>query len=111
VLLDAAGQPLRAAKLWNDTTGAPNLAPGWPNESVRRRWSSDRVTADGGLHDRQARLGRRTRTSAARQGGHVLFAHDYLTLLADRARVTDRYRRIGTGYFDANCARMDYGRI
>ena len=34
VLLDERGEVLRAAKLWNDTTGAANPSPAWSSASA-----------------------------------------------------------------------------
>lgn len=101
VLLDGAGQPLRAAKLWNDTTGAPNLA---------------RLTERIGAHPWVSRIGSLptaafTIAKLAWVAEHepclldrtasVLLPHDYLTFWLTGARVTDRSDASGTGYYDA----------
>ncbi len=101
VLLDAAGQPLRAAKLWNDTTGAPNLAA-----------LTERIGADAWV----ARVGSLPTAAftiaklawVAEHEPHlldrvatVLLPHDYLTFWLTGAKITDRSEASGTGYFDA----------
>lgn len=101
VLLDEHGQPLRAAKLWNDTTGAPQLSA-----------LAERIGADAWLH----RIGS-TPTAAFTiaklawmaehepdvldRAASILLPHDYLTHWLTGAQVTDRSDASGTGYFDS----------
>src|SRR5690242_11784219 len=101
VLLDEHGQPLRPAKLWNDTTGAPNLAR-----------LAERIGVDKWLH----RIGS-TPTAAFTiaklawiaehepavldRATSILLPHDYLTYWLTGAKVTDRSDASGTGYFDS----------
>jgi xylulokinase len=101
VLLDAAGQPLRAAKLWNDTTGAPNLAK-LTERIGSRRWvlrigslptAAFTIAKLAWVADHEPRLLDRVAT--------ILLPHDYLTYWLTGARVTDRSDASGTGYFDA----------
>lgn len=100
VLLDAHGIPLRAAKLWNDTTGATALrglaervgVPAW----IRRIGSAPNAAF--------------TIAKLAWVAGHepemldraaaVLLPHDYLTQWLTGHNVTDRSEASGTGYFD-----------
>lgn len=101
VLLDEHGQPLRPAKLWNDTTGAPNLA---------------RLTATIGAETWLRRIGS-TPTAAFTiaklawiaehepatldHAASMLLPHDYLTYWLTGAAVTDRSDASGTGYYDS----------
>lgn len=101
VLLDEHGQPLRPAKLWNDTTGAPNLGR-----------LAERIGVDKWLH----RIGS-TPTAAFTiaklawiaehepavldRATSILLPHDFLTYWLTGARVTDRSDASGTGYFDS----------
>jgi xylulokinase len=101
VLLDEHGQPLRPAKLWNDTTGTGELArlTDWiGSEQWLRRIGSVPTAAftiaklawivehEPGVLDRAA---------------SVLLPHDFLTYWLTGATVTDRSDASGTGYFDS----------
>lgn len=101
VLLDDAGHPLRPAKLWNDTTGAPQLAalterigagpwlrrigstPTAAFTIAKLAWVAEHEPE---ILDRTARL---------------LLPHDYLTCWLTGNTVTDRSDASGTGYFDS----------
>ena len=101
VLLDAAGQPLRAAKLWNDTTGAPNLAR-LADRIGTRRW----VLRIGSLPTAAFTIAKLAWVAEHEPGlldrvATILLPHDYLTYWLTGARVTDRSDASGTGYFDA----------
>ncbi|MDT5105207.1 MAG: xylulokinase [Mycobacterium sp.] len=101
VLLDAAGQPLRAAKLWNDTTGAPNLAR-LTDRIGARRW----VLRIGSLPTAAFTIAKIAWVAEHEPGlldrvATILLPHDYLTYWLTGARVTDRSDASGTGYFDA----------
>ncbi|TFV58018.1 xylulokinase [Mycobacterium sp. PS03-16] len=100
VLLDEHGNPVRAAKLWNDTTGAPQLAALHDRIGARawtRRIGSTPTAAftiaklAWVAHHEPAVL---DRTAA------MLLPHDYLTHWLTGRRVTDRSEASGTGYFD-----------
>jgi xylulokinase len=100
VLLDGSGEPVRPAKLWNDTTSAPNAV------SLVERYGADAWAARTGLvpvasftitklawtaeHEPEA-LARATR---------VMLPHDYLTWRLTGEHVTDRGDASGTGWFD-----------
>jgi xylulokinase len=101
VLLDEHGQPLRPAKLWNDTTGTGELArltDRIGSEQWLRRIGSVPTAAftiaklawiaehEPGVLDRAA---------------SVLLPHDFLTYWLTGATVTDRSDASGTGYFDS----------
>lgn len=101
VLLDDDGQPLRPAKLWNDTTGAPHLG---------------RLTATIGTEAWLRRIGSTPtaaftiaklawiaehETEVLDRTASMLLPHDYLTFWLTGAMVTDRSDASGTGYFDS----------
>ncbi|AQA02399.1 xylulokinase [Mycobacterium sp. MS1601] len=101
VLLDAAGQPLRAAKLWNDTTGAPNLAKlterigaaNWVQRIGSVPTAAFTIAKLAWVAEHEPELMDRIAT--------ILLPHDYLTYWLTGERVTDRSEASGTGYFDA----------
>ncbi|MGV9801275.1 xylulokinase [Mycobacterium sp. NPDC003449] len=100
VLLDADGNPLRAAKLWNDTTGAPNLAG-----LVARIGAGDWIGRVGSLPTAAFTIAKLAWTAEHEpavldRSASVLLPHDYLTYWLTGARVTDRSDASGTGYFD-----------
>ena len=100
VLLDATGEPVRPAKLWNDTTSAPQAA-----QLVERLGADRWATTTGSVpvasftitklawlaeHEPEA-LARATR---------VMLPHDYLTWRLTGEHVTDRGDASGSGWFD-----------
>lgn len=101
VLLDEHGRPLRAAKLWNDTTGAPNLARlterigagAWLRRIGSTPTAAFTIAKLAWLADHEPAVLERTAT--------MLLPHDYLTYWLTGARVTDRSDASGTGYFDS----------
>jgi xylulokinase len=101
VLLDERGDPLRPAKLWNDTTSAPQ---------------SERLVSELGAETWAARTGSVpvasfTITKLAWVAEHepetiaraarVMLPHDYLTWRLTGEHVTDRGDASGSGWFDA----------
>jgi xylulokinase len=101
VLLDERGDVLRAAKLWNDTTGAPNLAR-LVDRIGARRW----VMRIGTLPTAAFTIAKLAWVAEHEPGlldrlTTVLLPHDYLTYWLTGERVTDRSDASGTGYFDA----------
>jgi xylulokinase len=101
VLLDARGEVLRAAKLWNDTTGAPNLAR-LVERIGARRW----VMRIGTLPTAAFTIAKLAWVAEHEPGlldrvGSILLPHDYLTYWLTGETVTDRSDASGTGYFDA----------
>ncbi len=101
VLLDARGEVLRAAKLWNDTTGAPNLAR-LVERIGARRW----VMRIGTLPTAAFTIAKLAWVAEHEPGlldrvASVLLPHDYLTYWLTGETVTDRSDASGTGYFDA----------
>ena len=101
VLLDAQGEVLRAAKLWNDTTGAPNLAR-LVERIGARRW----VMRIGTLPTAAFTIAKLAWVAEHEPGlldrvETMLLPHDYLTFWLTGEKVTDRSEASGTGYFDA----------
>lgn len=101
VLLDGRGEVLRAAKLWNDTTGAPNLAR-LVERIGARRW----VMRIGSLPTAAFTIAKIAWIAEHEPGlldqvATILLPHDYLTYWLTGERVTDRSDASGTGYFDA----------
>lgn len=101
VLLDERGEVLRAAKLWNDTTGAPNLA-----RLVERIGSRHWVMRIGTLPTAAFTIAKLAWVAEHEPGlldrvATILLPHDYLTYWLTGEKVTDRSDASGTGYFDA----------
>ena len=101
VLLDERGEVLRAAKLWNDTTGAPNLAR-LVDRIGARRW----VMRIGSLPTAAFTIAKLAWVAEHEPGlldrvATILLPHDYLTYWLAGETVTDRSEASGTGYFDA----------
>jgi xylulokinase len=101
VLLDEDGNPLRAAKLWNDTTGSPNLAR-LTERIGGQRW----VRRIGSLPTAAFTIAKLAWVAEHEPGlldqaAMILLPHDYLTYWLTGARVTDRSDASGTGYFDS----------
>lgn len=106
VLLDDSGEVLRPAKLWNDTTSAPNAdslveqlgAAWWADQTGSVPVAAFTVTKLAYVAEHEPDL--ITRTSK------VMLPHDYLTWRLSGNHVTDRGDASGTGWFDA--ARNEY---
>jgi len=100
VVLDGAGQPLRPAKLWNDTESAAEAAS-MVAELGAGEWAArtGSVPRAAFTVTKLAWLARHEPT-AARAIASVLLPHDYLTYRLTGRRVTDRGDASGTGYFD-----------
>jgi len=101
VLLDEHGEVLRAAKLWNDTTGAPNLA-----RLVERIGARQWVMRIGTLPTAAFTIAKLAWVAEHEPGlldrvATILLPHDYLTFWLTGERVTDRSDASGTGYFDS----------
>ncbi|MEV0948639.1 xylulokinase [Rhodococcus sp. NPDC049939] len=101
VLLDDDGRPLRPAKLWNDTTGAPQLAqlvdslggPQWVRRIGTLPTAAFTIAKLAWVAEREPSVLDQTRL--------VLLPHDYLVHRLTGRAVTDRSDASGTGYFDA----------
>ena len=105
VALDRSGTVVRPAKLWNDTTSAPQMSrliDQMPAEEWARRTGSVPTAAFtisklAWLREHEPEHFARTAT--------VLLPHDWLTFRLTGETVTDRSEASGTGYYDAarNC--------
>lgn len=101
VLLGGDGEPLRAAKLWNDTTGAAQLG------ALVARIGAERWTRRIGSLPTAAFTIAKLAWVAEREpdvldrAATMLLPHDYLTFWLTGMPVTDRSEASGTGYFDA----------
>ena len=101
VVLDQSGEPLRPAKLWNDTESAPDaeallpLLPngpaGWAEACGSVPVPSFTITK---LHWLQRREPETLKGAAA-----IMLPHDWLTFRLTGRRVTDRGDASGTGYW------------
>ncbi len=102
VMLDSAGAPLRAVKLWNDTTSAPQSErliaelgiEGWVRAVGSSPLPAFTITKLAWVADNEPDL-------LERLSG-VLVPHDYLTFRLTGRRVTDRSDASGTGYYASN---------
>lgn len=106
VLLDDGGEPVRQAKLWNDTTSAPQ-AERLVREIGATRWAeltgsvpvaSFTVTKLAWVAEHEPGLLDRVR--------RVMLPHDYLTWRLTGEHVTDRGDASGTGWYDAATAQV-----
>ncbi len=100
VLLDAEGRPVRKAKLWNDTTSAPQAA-----ELVAalgaERWAEvvGTVPVAATTIAKLAWVAQHEPDTLAR-ATMAMLPHDYLTMRLCGAHVTDRGDASGTSWFD-----------
>lgn len=107
VAMDADGAVIRPAKLWNDTTSAPEMA--WllrqlpPAEWARRTGS---VPTAAFTVSKLLWL-RRHEPAHFAALATVLLPHDWLTWRLTGRKVSDRSEASGTGYFDASTGRYD----
>jgi xylulokinase len=99
VVTDAAGTPLRPAKLWNDTTSAPQAA------ALRDRIGADTWAGRCGLVPvasftitKLAWLAEHEPEHMARVE-HIMLPHDWLTWRLTGRHVTDRGDASGTGWW------------
>jgi len=99
VMLDANGKVLRDAKLWNDTTSAPEA-----DEMVRALGMDAWADAVGSVPTAAFTITKlawiaRHESALLPRVASVLLPHDYLTWRLTGRRVTDRSDAAGTGYF------------
>lgn len=107
VALDADGSVIRPAKLWNDTTSAPEMA--WlleqlPPADWARRTGSVPTAA---FTVSKLLWLRRHEPRHFAALSTVLLPHDWLTWRLTGQTVTDRSEASGTGYFDAATGHYD----
>ena len=109
VLLDEGGVALRPAKLWNDTTSAPQAqrlvvdygAASWAQACGSVPVASFTITKLAWVVEHEPELAGRI--------ARIMLPHDYLTWRLTGRHVTDRGDASGTGWFDprANTYRDD----
>ena len=102
VVLDAAGEVIRPAKLWNDTTSTPELMylrAQIGDQTLIQRTGSLPTAAF--TLSKVAWLARHEPANFARVA-HLMLPHDYLTYRLTGRAVTDRSEASGTAYFDAS---------
>lgn len=109
VLLDGAGEAVRPAKLWNDTTSAAQAAAlvsslgaaEWATRCGSVPVPAFTVTKLAWISDQEPEALART--------ARIMLPHDYLTWRLTGNHVTDRGDASGTGWFDpgSNCYRPD----
>jgi xylulokinase len=100
VLLDAAGDPLRAAKLWNDTTSAPEAdrlvaglgADRWAQAVGSVPVASFTITKLAWVAEHEP--------DVLARAARAMLPHDYLTWRLTGQHVTDRGDASGSGWFD-----------
>jgi xylulokinase len=100
VLLDADGAPLRPAKLWNDTTSAPQAdrlvealgADRWASVTGSVPVAAFTITKLAWVAEHEPELLSRV--------ARVMLPHDYLTWRLTGRHVTDRGDASGSGWFD-----------
>jgi xylulokinase len=100
VLLDEAGEPVRPAKLWNDTTSAPDAA------ALVERFGADTwadrvgVVPVASFTISKLAWVRAHEPDALARAVSVMLPHDYLTWRLTGEHVTDRGDASGSGWFD-----------
>ncbi|MCH1883935.1 xylulokinase [Agrococcus sp. ARC_14] len=102
VMLDDVGRPLRPAKLWNDTTSAPQAermvaelgAEGWVHAVGSVPPSAFTITKLAWIAEHEPH-----RLDAVRR---ILLPHDYITWRMTGRAATDRSDASGTGYYAAH---------
>lgn len=108
VALDRRDVVVRPAKLWNDTTSAPQMdrlrrllpAAEWARRTGSVPTAAFTVSKLAWLREREPDHFARTAT--------VLLPHDWLTFRLTGEKVTDRSEASGTGYFDATRTSYDH---
>lgn len=105
VLIDGSDQVIRPAKLWNDTTSAPN-ATALVDGSSPMTWAeaTGSVPVASFTISKLAWIAEHEPESLARTA-KVMLPHDYLTWRLTGRHVTDRGDASGTGWFDPTANR------
>ncbi|QZY52952.1 xylulokinase [Leucobacter tenebrionis] len=102
VMLDADGRPLRAAKLWNDTTSAPQSermvaelgGDAWAEAVGSVPIAAFTISKLAWMAEHEPEVLART--------ARIMQPHDYLTFRLTGRAVTDRSEASGTGYYAAH---------
>lgn len=107
VALDAADSVIRPAKLWNDTTSAPEMA-----ELRERMLAAEWAVRTGSVPTAAFTVSkllwlRRHEPESFARIARILLPHDWLTWRLSGAYTTDRSEASGTGYYDSELARYD----
>ncbi|MFV0429952.1 MAG: xylulokinase [Arachnia sp.] len=102
VPLDAAGEVIRPAKLWNDTTSDAAL-----QRLIERVGQQAFITRTGSLPTAAFTIGKvawlaENEPDNAARMATMLLPHDYISYRLTGEFVTDRSEASGTGYFDAD---------
>lgn len=108
VALDSGGAVVRPAKLWNDTTSAPQMtrllerlpAVEWARRTGSVPTAAFTISKLAWLREHEPENFARTAT--------VLLPHDWFTYRLTGEPVTDRSEASGTGYFDADRNSYDH---
>ena len=105
VVLDGRGEPVRPAKLWNDTTSAPQAA-----ELVGRLGAAGWAAACGSVPVASFTVAKlawlvRSEPEASARVARIALPHDYLTMRLTGEHVTDRGDASGTGWYDTAAGR------
>ncbi len=100
VLLDGGGEVIRPAKLWNDTTSAPQA-----RELVDRLGAAAWASSCGSVPVASFTVSKLAWVAAHEPGSMaraamIMLPHDYLTWRLTGRHVTDRGDASGTGWFD-----------
>ncbi len=100
VLVDEAGDPVRPAKLWNDTESAPQadrLIANWGGDAWADATGTVPVPA---ITITKLAWVADNEPDALARAAKVMLPHDYLTWRLTGRHVTDRGDASGTGWFD-----------
>ncbi|WP_298750150.1 FGGY family carbohydrate kinase [uncultured Serinicoccus sp.] len=105
VLTDAAGEVVRPAKLWNDTTSAPQArsmldsrgAAWWANQVGLLPSAAITITKLAWLAEHES--------SSIARAHRLHVPHDWLTFRLTGEHVTDRSDASGTGYYSSDTGR------
>lgn len=105
VAMDGTGAVLRPAKLWNDTTSAPQAAA--MVERFGATWWSEQIglVPSAALTITKLAWLRDNEPDSFDAIAHVCLPHDWLTYKLSGRRVTERSDASGTGYFSADTMR------
>jgi xylulokinase len=100
VMLDADARPVRPAKLWNDTTSAPQAL-----RLVEQLGASEWAARTGSVPVASFTISKLAwvaehEPDSLHRAARVMLPHDYLTFRVCGAHVSDRGDASGTGWFD-----------